>query len=347
MESAPTPTHLPPHAIVMQMATGAWVSRIISDLSRLGVPDIVKQHGPQTAAQMVTNGIVANPEFLERVLRAAASFGFFTESADGHFGSTDLSDAIASDTPGSVKAMVELVSGPAYQVWGGLKNAIQTGENQARAQLGMDFWDYLHANPKELEEFGEAMKSNSSASMKGVLETCDLSGATKIADIAGGFGHLVMALLEKYPNLQGVLMDRPETIPVAREKNPAAPAIASRLEYVAGDMFQSVPAADVYIMKHIMHDWNDDQCVQILTNCVAKMDGNGRLICVDAVLPPMGDTSATPAKLMDVNMLVVIPGKERTQAQWEDLYRRAGLRITSITPTGDNFGTSLVEGAKA
>jgi hypothetical protein len=331
----------------MQMATGAWVSKILTDLSRLGVPDIVKKNGALTAAEMVAHGIVAQADPLQRALRAAASFGLFTESADGRFGPTELSNALASDTPGSVKGMAELVGGPSWKIWEGLRDAIKTGEPQSRSRLGMEFWDYLHANTSELEEFGEAMKANSHRSLIGVLENCDFSETTRIADIAGGFGHLVVALLEKYPHLHGVLMDRPELIPLAKRHQSSASSVASRLEYVGGDMFESVPAAHVYIMKHIIHDWDDARCIQLLRNCVDKMEGNGRVICVDAVLPPMGDTGATPAKLLDITMLVCIPGRERTLAQWEDLYKQAGLRISSITPIVDNFGTSIVEGVRA
>jgi hypothetical protein len=347
MDSAATPSPVPPQAVAMQMAMGALVSKTMSDMTRLGIPDVLKKHGALTAREMLTHGIEAHAESLERALRTSASFGLFTESADGRFGPTDLSNVLAVDTPGSVKWMVQLLGGPAYRVWVGLKDAIQTGEPQSRSTLGMEFWDFLSANPKELEDFGQAMQSNSHASMAGVLEKCDLSGATKVVDVAGGFGHLVMALLEKYPKLQGVLLDLPELIPVAKQKLPPLDSVAPRLEYIGASMFESVPPADVYIMKHIIHDWDDARCVQLLKNCCAAMKGVGRVICVDAVIPPMGDTGGLSAKLLDLNMLAMITGKERTRAQWEDLYARAGLRIASITPLTDNFGTSIIEGVKA
>jgi ubiquinone/menaquinone biosynthesis C-methylase UbiE len=195
------------------------------------------------------------------------------------------------------------------------------------------------------------MQSNSNASMAGVLANCDLTGATKVVDVAGGFGHLVIALLEKYPKLKGVLLDLPELIPVAKQKLPAPDSVASRLEYMGGSMFDAVPPADVYIMKHIIHDWDDARCLRLLKNCADAMQpamlGAGRVICVDAVIPPMGDTGGLSAKLLDLNMLAMITGRERTRAQWEDLYTRAGLRIERMTPLADNFGTSIIEGVKA
>jgi ubiquinone/menaquinone biosynthesis C-methylase UbiE len=211
----------------------------------------------------------------------------------------------------------------------------------------MEWWDYLFANPKELEDFGEAMKSNSLSSLRGVLENCDFKGVGKVADIGGGFGHLAVALLEKYPTLQAAVMDVPDLMTLAQERFPVKDRpVANRLEYVGGDMFDSVPPANVYIMKAIIHDWEDEKCIRLLQNCHQSMQGDGRVICVDSVLPPMGNVAGTPAKLLDINMLVFITGRERTEDQWSHLYRTAGFEIRSVTPIHDNFGTSIVEGVK-
>jgi hypothetical protein len=205
----------------------------------------------------------------------------------------------------------------------------------------------LNANPKELERFGDAMKANSENSMRGVLEQCDFTGVKRVADIGGGFGHLVIALLEKYQDLKGVLVDVPELIPLAKARNPPPFPIAARLEYCGGNMFESVPAADAYVLKHIIHDWDDERCLQLLRNCHRSMDGVGRVICVDSVLLPFGDTGGTAAKFLDLLMMVGIRGKERTRQQWEELYAAAGFHVASVTPLQDNFGTSIVEGVKA
>jgi SAM-dependent methyltransferase len=340
---------MPPQAVVMQMVLGAWISKAISDVTRFNVPDVLKQHGALTAAEMVNRyKVEANSEFLERALRACASVGVFTEDASGRFGPTELSDVLTSDSAVSVKKVAEVfVSGWVWKGWEGLGDAIRTGQPQARAQLGLDTWDYLKANPKEMEEFGESMKSNSLNSLRGVRENCDFTDVKKVVDVGGGFGHLAVALLEKYPHLQAVVLDMPALVPIAKAKFPVnETGIASRLEYVGGDMFESVPPADVYVMKHIIHDWDDERCVRLLRNCHQSLQGDGRVICVDAILPPMGDTSGTPAKLLDLNMMVLIPGKERTRAQWETLYRAAGFRIETIVRLQDNFGTSIIEGVK-
>ena len=342
---APQLSPLPPQAVLAQMVLAGWTAKLLTDVTCLNVADILQREGPATAADLVArHGVTADPEALHRCLRACAAIGIFSEDAEGRFGPTPMSEPLTLDSPVSVKKLVECFnSGTFWKVFSGFADVIRTGKPQAKAQLGMEWWPYLNAHPEELELFGEAMKSNSVASMQGVLTLCDFSSAKKIVDVGGGFGHLAMALIEKYPHLRGVVLDVPDLIPIAQQRMTPNP----RLEYVAGSMFESVPPADVYILKHIIHDWNDEECVRILRNCRRAMEGNGRLICVDAVLTPLGDTSGAPAKLTDIAMMTFITGKERTRTQWEHLYHEAGFRIVSVTsPIDDNIGVSIIEGAK-
>lgn len=190
---------MPPQAVIMQMVMGGWIARVISEVSRLDVPDALKQRGPQSAAELISGGIDANALALERVLRTCASFGLFTESAEGKFGATDLSDVLTAAAPASVKVVAEEVGGTWLRHFGPLAGGIRTGEPVSRQAFGMEWWDYLNANPEELERFGESMKSNSLNSMLGVLEKCDFGDVKKVVDVAGGFGHMVVALLEKIP----------------------------------------------------------------------------------------------------------------------------------------------------
>jgi hypothetical protein len=336
----------------MQILLGAWASKVVSDVARLNIPDVLKQQGPLSAAELVSrHGIGARPDSLERALRACASFGIFVEHADGSFAPTEFSDVLTSDSPVSVKKLADLCGSNWYwKAWSGFSDALATGEPQIGNQLGIregTIFDFLNANPVIMADFGEAMKSNSLNSMRGVLKHCDFTASKKVVDVGGGFGHLVVALLGKYPSLRGVLVDLPNLILIAQQSLPVTDRqVASRLEYFGGNMFEAVPAADVYVMKHILHDWDDERCVRLLRNCHQSMEGGGRLICVDSVLPPMGDTTGTAAKLLDLNMMVMLPGKERTRVQWEELYQKAGFTITNITPLADNFGTSIVEGAQ-
>lgn len=329
----------------MQMVIGGWVSKTISDVTQLDVPDLLKEHGPLTARELVDRGLVkADAGALHRALRACASVGLFTEDAEGRYGPTALSDALTLDSPVSVKKITEIFGRNWYLVWANLGEAIRSGASQSKNVLGADFWEWLSANPSEMEEFGEAMKANSTASLNGVLELYDFSGVESVADVGGGFGHLALALLKRYPALRATVLDVPDLKPLVEKNLPTGEA--DRFAFVGGDMFADVPEAQVYVMKHIIHDWDDDRCVKLLRHCVRRMRGDGRVLCVDAVLPPLGDVSGAPAKFLDLNMLVFIPGKERTLAEWEALYRAAGLAIDRVIPLNDNFGTSIVEGRK-
>ncbi len=310
---------------------------------------MIKRHGPSSAAELVSkHGVEAAPEALHRALRACAALGIFSEDAMGKFGPTEMSEVLTTDALGSVKKLVQMVGNLLWKVWTGLPDGLRTGEPQAKNQLGMEFFDYLAAHPDQMNEFGEAMESNSFSAIGGLLERYDFTGIRSVVDVGGGLGHLVTALLTKYPNLHGILLERPEMISAAKDRQQAGdPSVNSRLDFVVGDMFESVPDADAYVLKTIMHDWNDAQCVKILQNCCASMTAGGRVICIDAVVPSLGDSSDPMTKLVDVNMMLICPGQERTMAQWEDLYRKSGLKISRMIPVTDNVNTSLVEGVKA
>ena len=342
-------TSPPPHMVIMQMLTGAWITKVLSEVTRLGVPDVLKEHGPLTATELTQRGlVVANNDALHRALRACAALGIFSEDASGKFGPTAVSELLTRSAVGSLKKLTEVKGGLAWKIWNGLPEALQTGLPQARAQLGMDFFEYLTAHPAAMEDFGEAMKANSFKVTRGLLAHYDFSGLGKVVDVGGGFGHLVVSLLERYSNLHGVLFDLPEVIAAAREQLPVRDAsVAERLEYVAGDMFRDhLPFSDAFVLKMIIHDWDDPRCISVLRNCCKQLDANGRVICIDAVLPPLGDTSDAPGKLLDVNMMLVLSGKERTRAEWKALYHKAGLELRAVIPIPDTFGTCIVEGRK-
>ena len=210
------PNNIPPDIAVMQMLMGAWISQSISTATRLDLPDKIKTYGPCTAAQLVVeHGIEADSAFLERLLRACASVGLFSEEADGCFGMKPMSETLTKDAPGSIKKLVEIFGSTWWHVWNGLEEAVRTGHSQANSQLGLDYWDYCKANPKEMEDFAEAMKAHSRNSMCGVLEKCDFSGVKTVVDVAGGYGHLAIALLKRYKDLHGTVLDLPDLKPLA------------------------------------------------------------------------------------------------------------------------------------
>jgi hypothetical protein len=326
------------------MVMGAWTSQTIAAVTRLGVPDLLREHGPLTARQLTgIHGVDASADFLERALRACASVGVFTEDAGGRFGPTPLSDALTLTGAGSVKHFVELIGGRWWGLFGRLPEALRTGRNQAGAE---PFKDPVNADPAHRRRFGAAMRSRVD-SVRGVLEHCDLSGARTVVDVGGGFGHLAIAALGRYPHLRASVLDLPDVIALAREEVAGEdPGVLGRLTLVGGDMFVDVPPGDTYVLKTIIHDWDDASAVRVLRNCGARLPDGGRILCVDNVLPPMGDTGCSGTKLLDMLMMVSLPGKERTEAEWRALYDAAGLRITSITPVNPRSGESIVEGVK-
>ncbi|HUQ51662.1 MAG TPA: methyltransferase [Gammaproteobacteria bacterium] len=337
----------PPHAILFEMLFGAWTAKILAEVVRLDVPDALVD-GPMTADELVrTAGIRAHPVALHRALRACAALGIVTEDSVGRFGPTRLSALLTRDTPGTLKRFVEYSGGTLWKVWSGLAEGLATGASQARAQLGMEFFDYLQANPQALEEFGETLKAHSAVANRGVIERYDFGGIRTLVDVGAGYGPLTMAVLEKYPDIRGVVFDLPEVIDAAPSQLPVKnESVARRLSYVAGDMFKDVPPADAFALKLILHDWDDAQCATILANVCARLERGGRVISIDNVMPPLGDASDVPQKLLDVNMMLLLPGKERTRVEWEALYRGAGLAITAMVPVPDAFNMFVIEGRR-
>jgi hypothetical protein len=337
----------PPHAILFEISFGAWTSKLLTEVVRLDVPDALAA-GPMTAAELVARGVKANGQALHRALRACAAVGIFTEDAAGRFGATRLSTLLTRDAPGSLKRSFEYSGGLLWQVWSGLEGGLATGQPQARAQLGMEFFDYLAAHPVWLQTFGETLKAHSAVTNKGVLESYDFSGIRRLVDVGGAFGHLMIGVLEHYPDIaRAVVFDRPETVAMAPIEVPVRDAsIAARLDYVGGSMFEELPPADAYVLKFVLHNWDDASCARLLKNVTARLERGGRIICIDNVLPPLGDTSNVPGKLQDLNMMLLMQGRERTRAEWEGLYRDAGLAITAMIPVPDTFGAFVIEGRR-
>ena len=338
----------PPHAILFEMLFGAWTAKILTEVVCLDVPDALAA-GPMTAAELVARGgVKADPQALHRALRACAALGVITEDTTGRFGPTRLSALLVRDAPGSLKRTFELSGGLLWQVWSGLDAGLATGQPQARAQLGMEFFDYLAEHPTSLRIFGEALKAHGAVTNKGLLERYDFSGIRHLVDVGGGFGHLMIGVLERYPEIvRAVVFDRPETVAMAPSEMPVLDArVAARLDYVGGNMFEDVPPADAYVLKLVLHNWDDASCVRLLKNVTARLERGGRVLCIDNVLPPLGDTSNVPGKLQDLNMMLLSTGRERTRAEWEAFYRDAGLAITAVVPVPDTFGAFVIEGRR-
>ncbi|HJP91991.1 MAG TPA: methyltransferase [Pyrinomonadaceae bacterium] len=322
---------------MLQIISGFWISRAVYVIAKLGIPDILKS-GPKTAEELAAATKTHAPS-LFRVLRALASVGVLS-SADGRFAQTPLSETLVTDAPGSLRwfAVSELGQ-EHYPAWGDLMHSVKTGEIAFDHFFGMDVWQYFQQNPEDAEVFNNSMSGMTAAANEAILSLYDFSGFNKIVDVGGGHGGLITSILKANPQLKGMLFDAPQVIEGAQPKIEAA-GVAERCETVAGDFFKSIPAGgEAYIMKWIIHDWNDELATRILKNCRAQMPENGRLILVDSVVPETAEPHFS--KFIDLNMLVMTGGKERTEKEFEKLLDAAGFRLLRVIPT--DLPTSIIE----
>ena len=322
---------------MMQIISGFWISRAVYVIAKLGIPDLLKSE-PKTAEELAAATNTHAPS-LFRVLRALVSVGVL-RSEGGGFAQTPVSETLVTDAPASLRwfAVSELGQ-EHYPAWGNLMHSVKTGEIAFDDFFGMDVWKYFQQNPEDAEIFNNSMSGVTAAVNEAILSLYDFSGFTKIVDVGGGHGGLITSILKANPQLKGVLFDAPQVIEGAQRKIEAA-GVADRCEVVAGDFFKSVPAGgDAYIMKWIIHDWNDELATKILKNCRNQIPANGKLILVDSVVPDTDEPHFS--KFIDLNMLVMTGGKERTAKEFEKLLANAGFKLLRVIPT--DVPTAIVE----
>ncbi|PYK07930.1 MAG: methyltransferase, partial [Verrucomicrobia bacterium] len=279
---------------------------------------------------------------LFRVLRALASVGVITQDGKS-FGGTPLSDTLRSDVRGSIRAFAMTELGEEhYPAWGELLHSVRTGGIAFDKAFGENCWDFFAKNPENAQIFNDAMSGMTAQANEALHAVYSFSGINKIMDAGGGHGGLITSILQKNPGMTGILFDSPQVIAGAKEKI-AASDIADRCELVGGDFFQSVPSgADTIILKWIIHDWNDEQSVAILKNCHRALPENGKLILVEAVVPESSEPHFS--KFIDLNMLIMTGGRERTESEFRQLYEDSGFKLTRVVPTESPF--SVIEGVK-
>ena len=331
---------VPPQIALLQMATGFWVTQSIYVAARLGIADLLKD-GPKTSDELAqaTN---TNAPMLYRVLRALAGLGIFAEVENKRFGLTPLAEALQSG-PNSLRAMtIHLAENPSWKAWGNLLESVKTGETAFKLANGAEVFPYYAEHPESFEPFNEAMTNFSEAVIKAVVPAYDFSSIRKLVDVGGGHGSLLALILKANPETRGVLFDLPTVIEGAKERL-AAEGVSERAEVTGGDFFDSVPAGgDAYLMKLIIHDWDEERAVKILKNCHSVMKDGGRLLLVETVVPEGNEPSF--AKMMDLQMLVMTGGRERTESQYRDLFAAGGFRLTRVIPTESPM--SIIEGRK-
>ena len=320
---------LPPPAQMMQMITGFWTSCCIYTAAKLNIADLLNDK-TQTAEHLAEATHTHAPS-LYRLLRALASVGIFSENEKGEFSNTVLSSTLREDVPGSMKAMAIAQLGDHYNAWGNLTYSVKTGATAFDFVEKMPIWKYYETHPEEGSNFMKAMTGLTGAVIVNVLPAYDFSSFKSIVDIGGGNGALMMGVLNVAPNAKGIVFDEAYVVHET-EKLIAAKELNNRCSTVEGSFFEFIPkGADCYLMKHILHDWDDDKSLQILRNCCAAMNPGSRLLILESVIPPANIPH--PGKFMDINMLTMTGGKERTEPEFKQLVELAGLKLNRVIPT--------------
>ena len=312
------------------MSEGKVVSTALSLAAELGIADLLAE-GPCSSDELA-QATATHPQSLYRVLRLLSSVGVFTETASRRFALTQLGECLRIGVSGSMRSWVRMSGLPVWlQTFAEALHSVRTGEPAFKRATGLEFFDYFAAHPDEGEIFNGAMNDFGQVVSAAVVQAYDFGGITRLADIGGGHGTLIAAILKLYPHMNGVLFDLPHVAEGSRQAIGSA-GLASRCEVVAGDFFRSVPAGcDAYILRWIIHDWDHDRAVAILRNCRQAMGETGRLLLVEAVLSPGDDPH--PGKLLDFLMLLGPGGQERTEAEYGALLLEAGFRLNRVVPT--------------
>jgi hypothetical protein len=330
VQDQPQKQDLPPSVTLLQMVTGYWVSQAISVAAKLGLADLLKD-GPRKSEELAaathTHGLS-----LYRLLRVLASVGAFTEDTDGRFGLTPLSVCLQSGVPGSLRAFTILVGEPWYwSPWTALPHSIETGQAAWEHVHGMDQFEYFAQHPQAAAIFDQAMTDLAAQWHTAASAAYDFSECGKVIDIGGGHGALLIAILTAHPRLQGVLFDQPYVLEGAKPRLAAA-GLTQRCEIVGGNFFESVPAdGDLYLLAHILIDWDDARASTILRNIHQGIAKNGKVLILEEVISQGPEPSWE--KLLDLNVLVVLGGRGRTESEFRTLLSQAGFQLSRIIRT--------------
>jgi hypothetical protein len=312
------------------MATGHIVSQCIFALAELGVADHFSD-GPRTAEQLAI-ATKTDASALGRLLRSMAAFGFFSQDDSGRFALTPLGEALRSDAFGHARSTVRMLAGPwMWPTVGELLHSVRTNGVGFEKAHGMSAFDYLATRPDQAHIFNEAMIGFHGAEPAAVAAAYDFSAIGTLVDVGGGTGNLLTTVLQAHPGIRGVLFDLSHVAAEARQAI-AAKGLTDRCEVKEGSFFDAIPpGGDAYMMSHVIHDWDEGKCLTILGNCHRALQGRGRLLLVEMVLPESSEFH--PGKLLDVVMLVATGGRERTAPEYGELLAKAGFEMTRVVPT--------------
>jgi len=329
---------VPPEVCLLELASGFLATHAIYATAKLGIADVLA-NGPLTADDVAAE-VGSDPDATHRLLRACATFGVFREGSDGRFGLTPLAEGLRFGTRDSMRPVILMLGDPAYQgPWGQLAHTVQTGRPAAEEVLGKPMWEYLDEDPEFAATFNDAMARLSALDWPAVEAAYDFTPYSTIVDIGGGLGQLLALVLGAAPSAKGVLQEREALIGDAEEHLREA-GVLPRCRIEAGSFFETAPSdGDLYVMRRVVHDFDDEQATAILVNVRRHMPRGATLLLMESVVPP-GNTPHF-AKTLDLDMMVFVGGRERTEREFATLLDRAGFRMTRVVPTISTI--SLVE----
>jgi hypothetical protein len=315
---------------VFQLATGYIVSTALQAAMQLRIADLLGD-GARSTSELARNCGV-NEDALFRALRALASVGVFEEVAPRQFGLNPAAAMLRSDAPGSLYDMVRWISDPFHlRVYADVMHSVTTGETAVKKAVGMEVFEYFSQNPDLSRVFNNAMTSFSGMVVPAALDAYDFSGIRILVDVAGGHGGVLTGVLDRYPAMRGILCDLDHVIAGAK-KRIASIGLQGRVDCVTCDIFAAVPeGGDAYLMKHIVHDWDDARAGLILRNIRKVLPKNGRVILLESVLAP--GNAPDFGKILDLEMLLLPGGRERTADEFRALFAANGYELTKIVPT--------------
>jgi hypothetical protein len=344
--SSESPPQIPPAALLYQLAIGHYGSRAVHLAAKLRLADHLAD-GPLDAQQLAKATGTHAPS-LHRLLRLLTTVGVLEELEGGRFAPTPLGEMLREDVPGSARALVMFFAGRFEQDgWRDLEWSVQTGRPaHERTSPGLDWAAAIASDPEAVEFFDRAMATFAPHTAAAVAAAYDFSRFETLVDVGGGNGALLLGILRANPALRGVIFDQPH---VAAHANACvrAAGLADRCAVVGGSFFEALPpSGDGYLLKHVIHDWDDDRAIAILRNVRAATPPHGKVLVVEGLSPARADTSPAGrgAAANDVNMLVATGGRQRSEAEFRKLYATSGFRLTRIVPT-PSPAASLIEGA--
>jgi O-methyltransferase domain len=339
-----TPQPSDPSQVLLQLCSAYIPCAALWVAAELKLADLIGSSS-KSVAELATN-TSTNEDALFRILRLLAMLGIFVETEPRHFSLTPTAELLRSDHPQSMRDTVVWLADPFhFNIAAELLHSVRTGQPTVEHVTGKRAFEYFATNQLEFDRFHRAMTNLSAMAISAALEAYDFSAFHTIVDIGGGHGFAICSILKKYPRMHGVLFDLQEIVPGAEQRIREL-GLEDRCRTVAGDFFKSVPeGGDVYFMKHILHDWTDQQATAILRNCRRALDstrnGNpaGKVVLLEFVVPP--GNQPHPSKIIDIEMLFFPGGRERMEQEWRDLFARAGFRLSRIVPTKSPF--SVIE----